>query len=70
MTTPHVTEISSSRRAARFMLSQREDEMRRASRREAARELRHSYDALTPVDMDAYRARCAEIRTLAIVAAL
>lgn len=29
-----------------------------------ARELRHNYDALTPVDMAAYRRRCAEIRTL------
>lgn len=28
------------------------------------RELRHRYDALTPVDMAAYRRRCAEIRTL------
>lgn len=28
------------------------------------RELRHNYDALTPVDMAAYRRRCAEIRTL------
>lgn len=26
--------------------------------------LRHRYDALTPVDMAAYRRRCAEIRTL------
>lgn len=26
--------------------------------------LRHSYDALTPADMDAYRSRCAEIRAL------
>lgn len=26
--------------------------------------LRHCYDALTPVDMAAYRRRCAEIRSL------
>lgn len=58
MTTPNVHEISSTRRRSEMSTPELRAHLF------GPRELRHRYDALTPVDMAAYRSRCAEIRAL------
>lgn len=68
MTTPKVTEIRSSRQAqlrlADIERGSHEYPDAFVAFRDQTAPLRHNYDALTPVDMAAYRRRCAEIRTL------